>query len=103
MKNMMYFFHADLIENSQPFAVRKQKRCIYTPYLQKFKFIECILCCRSCLSTYSEVCVVPHHIDVYGVLVESEELLNRSRVVSDEQTLGYKIASFVNKFSVSII
>ncbi|RUS84042.1 hypothetical protein EGW08_008220 [Elysia chlorotica] len=54
---------------------------------------------RGCMSTYSEVCVVPHCIDVYGVLIESEELLARSRVVSDERTLGYKIASFVNKFS----
>ncbi|GFR66704.1 protein arginine methyltransferase 10 (Putative) [Elysia marginata] len=60
---------------------------------------EKILAMRSCLSTYGKVSVVPHLIDVYGVLIESEELLSRSRVVSDEQTLGYKIASFVNKFS----
>ncbi|GFN85631.1 protein arginine N-methyltransferase 7 [Plakobranchus ocellatus] len=54
---------------------------------------------RKCVLSYREARVVPHRVDVWAVLIDSEELLSRSRVVSNDRTLGYNIGKFVNRFS----
>ncbi|KAH9499457.1 hypothetical protein Btru_077925 [Bulinus truncatus] len=54
---------------------------------------------RYCLSDYSVYQVIPHCVDVYGVIIESQDLVCLSRILSDENTLGYKIGQFFNKFS----
>lgn len=52
------------------------------------------------MSNYVTKTVLPYCVEVYGVLVESEDLLRLSRIQNDDNTLGYNIASFFNKFSV---
>ncbi|CAG0888697.1 unnamed protein product [Darwinula stevensoni] len=43
----------------------------------------------------------PSHVEAWGYLFESQRLEEMSRLVSDERTLGYAVAEFLNRFSVS--
>uniref|UniRef100_A0A2C9M7D0 Uncharacterized protein n=1 Tax=Biomphalaria glabrata TaxID=6526 RepID=A0A2C9M7D0_BIOGL len=54
---------------------------------------------KYCLSDYTIQQVIPYQVDIYGVLIESQDLICLSRILSDENTLGYNIGSFFNKFS----
>ncbi|XP_012944691.1 protein arginine N-methyltransferase 9 [Aplysia californica] len=54
---------------------------------------------RECLHSYSQIIPVPAHVEVYGVLVESEELLGLSSVQGHENTLGLHIGEYLNRFS----
>ncbi|CAL1530877.1 unnamed protein product [Lymnaea stagnalis] len=54
---------------------------------------------KFCLSDYTSKFVLPESVEVYGVLIESQDLLCLSRIQSDDNTLGYKIGQFFNKFS----
>ncbi|XP_059152089.1 protein arginine N-methyltransferase 9-like isoform X2 [Physella acuta] len=56
---------------------------------------------KYCMSNYVKKTVLPYCVEVFGVLVESEDLLRLSRIQNDDNTLGYNIASFFNKFSSS--
>lgn len=44
--------------------------------------------------------VVPGEIEISAMLVESPSLLEQSKVISDEKTLGYKISQIMNSYQV---
>jgi type II protein arginine methyltransferase len=45
---------------------------------------------------------IPFKISVKGLLIQSEDLIIRSRLISDENVHGYKIKEFLNIFEVNI-
>ncbi|BFZ24101.1 hypothetical protein BsWGS_27140 [Bradybaena similaris] len=54
---------------------------------------------RHQLSSYVRATVSPCRVDVCGVLVDSEHLLQLSRVQSDDNTLGFNIGQFINRYT----
>ncbi|KAL7982008.1 hypothetical protein Chor_001065 [Crotalus horridus] len=46
--------------------------------------------------------IFPHHVKIYGMLVESNLLLLESAVQGTDPTLGFNIAPFINQFKVEI-
>ncbi|CAG5135142.1 unnamed protein product, partial [Candidula unifasciata] len=54
---------------------------------------------RHHVSSYVRAAVSPCRVDVCGVLVDSEYLLSLSRVRSDDNTLGFHISQFINKYT----
>ena len=41
-------------------------------------------------------------VDIYAVLIESQHLLRRSRVLGKENTLGVNIGEYINQYQVSL-
>ena len=56
---------------------------------------------RSLLNTATHSIILPATLQLWCVLVSSEDLLRRSRLVSDEAVLDFKISEQVNILSVS--
>ena len=50
----------------------------------------------------SSAIVIPSAVTVYGLLVESEELLSTSALIDDERTLGFQVAKHINEYQVLI-
>lgn len=46
--------------------------------------------------------IFPERIVIYGMLVESDMLLQESAVQGREPTLGFNIAPFINQFTVCL-
>ncbi|ETE63961.1 putative protein arginine N-methyltransferase 10, partial [Ophiophagus hannah] len=46
--------------------------------------------------------IFPHHVKIYGMLVEANLLLLESAVQGTDPTLGFNIAPFINQFKVPI-
>jgi hypothetical protein len=44
---------------------------------------------------------IPFKISVKGLLIQSEDLIIRSRLISDDNVHGYKIKEFLNIFEVN--
>ncbi|ESO88508.1 hypothetical protein LOTGIDRAFT_71709, partial [Lottia gigantea] len=42
--------------------------------------------------------ILPERVKIYGICIESSDLVKVSRVISDQQTSGYHIAQFINDF-----
>ena len=55
----------------------------------------------SLLTTSTQSLILPASLQVWCVLISSRDLLSRSRLVSDEAVLGFKICEQVNVLSVS--
>ena len=45
--------------------------------------------------------VMPHSVDVYAMVIESEMLLQDSLVLNNDSTCGYTITTFINDFQVN--
>lgn len=58
------------------------------------------LFCRATVLTGERALVIPGKVVVQAMLIQSNALVLDSRVVSDNNTLGCKVAAFMNDFAV---
>ena len=48
-----------------------------------------------------EAVIVPCKVIMYGIIVDSESLLAETALVTDENTLNFKVAEFINEYKVT--
>ncbi|XP_041838779.1 protein arginine N-methyltransferase 9 [Melanotaenia boesemani] len=74
--------------------------CVETCGLIRQKLMEKASLARCLLEEGGRI--FPEKIVVYGILVESDTLLQESAVQGQEPTLGFNIAPFINQFTVPV-
>ncbi|KAK9398825.1 putative protein arginine N-methyltransferase 9 [Crotalus adamanteus] len=73
-------------------ALAKTSGLIQQDVMEKAAISRCLL--------HSGGKIFPHHVKIYGMLVESNLLLLESAVQGTDPTLGFNIAPFINQFKV---
>lgn len=104
-KKISYFQYEELLANNQCdnlFNVVltdfiEPTGLIRNNLLEQFTYMKLVKC------KMPNLVFMPYSIKVFGMLVESEDIIKKSRLINDENVDGFKIAQFLNIFETEVL